>query len=408
MANSLFSLALRNVLRQRTRSAATLAAIAIGVAGLILAGGFVQDIFIQLGEAIIHSQSGHIQVTRSGYSEGKNRAPEKYLIENPDKLKTEIQSAAPGIQLSMARLGFTGMLNNGKRDLGVIGEGIEPDAEAKMGTFMHFVEGRALKDSDQDGIVIGQGVAKSLGLKVGDRITLVITLSAGAVNTLDFELVGVFQSFSKEFDARAVRISLESAKSLIDTTGAHLIVVMLDRTEDTSVTVNTLKQTFSTKELDITAWNELSDFYEKTVELYDRQFGVLRLIILIMVLLSVVNSVNMTLFERTREFGTMLAVGNRSDSVFKLIMIESLCLGALGALIGMVLGCLAALGISAIGIPMPPPPNANLGYTALIRLEAASVLTAGTIGFVAAVLATIVPARKAAQLDIVEALRHGV
>jgi putative ABC transport system permease protein len=408
MAHSLFSLAIRNVLRQRARSAATLAAIAIGVAGLILVGGFVQDIFIQLGEAIIHSQTGHVQVTREGYREGKTRAPEKYLIEKPELLKTDIQKAAPSVNLTMARLGFTGTLNNGKRDLGIIGESIEPDAEASMGTYMQFVEGRALKNTDQDGIVVGQGVAKSLGLKVGDRVTLVITLAAGAVNTLDFELTGVFQSFSKEFDSRAVRIPLEAAKSLMDTDGAHLIVVMLDRTENTSVTVNALKQRFFKDGYEIVGWNELSDFYEKTVELYDRQFGVLRLIILIMVLLSVVNSVNMTLFERTREFGTMLAVGNRSDTVFKLIMLESLCLGTLGALIGMSLGCLAALGISAIGIPMPPPPNANLGYTALIRLESASVLTAGAIGFVAAVLATIMPARKASQLDIVEALRHGV
>jgi putative ABC transport system permease protein len=205
-----------------------------------------------------------------------------------------------------------------------------------------------------------------------------------------------------------VRIPLEAAKSLMDTPASHLVVVMLEQTEDTNVTVNSLKQAFSSKGFDVTAWYELSDFYEKTVELYDRQFGVLRLIILVMVLLSVVNSVNMTLFERTREFGTMRAVGNRSGTVFKLIMLESLCLGLLGALIGMALGCLAALGISAIGIPMPPPPNANLGYTALIRLDPTSVLTAGAIGFVAAVLATILPARKAAQLDIVEALRHGV
>ncbi|MDD2743987.1 MAG: FtsX-like permease family protein, partial [Rhodocyclaceae bacterium] len=343
-----------------------------------------------------------------GYSEGKNRAPEKYLIDQPEALKASIQKSAPSIQSSMARLGFNGVLNNGKRDLGIIGEGIEPNAEAEIGTFMQFVEGRALKDSDLDGIVVGQGVAKSLGLKVGDRVNLVMTLSAGAVNTLDFELLGVFQSFSKEFDARAVRIPLEAAKSLMDTPASHLVVVMLEQTEDTLVTVNALKQAFSSKGLDVTAWYELSDFYEKTVELYDRQFGVLRLIILVMVLLSVVNSVNMTLFERTREFGTMLAVGNRSETVFKLIMLESLCLGLLGALIGMALGCLAALGISAIGIPMPPPPNANLGYTALIRLDPSSVLTAGAIGFVAAVLATILPARKAAQLDIVDALRHGV
>ena len=408
MASNLFSLALRNILRQRTRSAATLAAITIGVAGLILAGGFVQDIFIQFGEAIIHSQTGHIQVTRQGYGEGRNRAPEDYLIESPSQLTADIQEAAPQVHLAMARLGFRGILNNGKRDLGIIGEGIEPDAEANMGTYLRFLEGRALKNSDKDGIVIGDGVAKSLGLKIGDRITLVMTLSAGAVNTLDFELVGIFQSFSKEFDARAVRIPLEAAKNLMDTTAAHLVVVMLKDTGDTNTTVDALKSRLYKDGFEITAWNELSDFYEKTVELYNRQFGVLRLIILLMVLLSVINSVNMTLFERTREFGTMLAVGNRSDTVFKLIMIEGLCLGVLGALVGMALGCLAALAISAIGIPMPPPPNANMGYTAQIRIVPSIVLTAGAIGFAATILATFIPARRAAKLDIVEALRHGV
>ncbi len=404
----LWTFALRNVFRQKARSAATLIAIAVGVASLILAGGFVQDIFIQLGEAIIHSQTGHIQVTKAGYREGRLREPDKYLLVDPKRLKANIQGSTPAINQTMERLGFTGTLNNGKRDIGIIGESIEPDAEAKMGTYMHFVEGRALKDSDQDGIVVGQGVAKSLGLKVGDRVSLVISLAAGAVNTLDFELLGVFQSFSKEFDARAVRIPIDAAKILMDTQGTHLVVVMLDKTDDTLLTVDKLKQQFSKEGLEIIGWNELSDFYEKAVKLYDSQFGVLRLIILLMVILSVVNSVNMTLFERTREFGTMLAVGNRPDSVFKLIMVESIFLGALGAVIGMSLGCLAGLGISAIGIPMPPPPNANLGYTALIRLEPLSVATAGTIGFVATVLATIMPARKASQLDIVEALRHGV
>lgn len=408
MANSLFSLAIRNIFRQRARSAATLAAIAIGVLGLILAGGFVQDIFIQLGEAIIHSQTGHIQIAKAGYRDGKGRAPEQFLIDDPEELKSAIRNVSPSVKLAMTRLGFTGVINNGKRDLGIIGEGIEPDAEAEFATYMHFVEGRALRDSDSDGIVVGQGVAKSLGLNLGDRVTLVMTLSAGAVNTNDFELIGVFQSFSREFDARAVRIPINAAKNLMDTQSAHQIVVMLARTDDTHAISALLKDIFVGKNLEVVAWNELSDFYEKTVELYGRQFGVLRGIILLMVLLSVVNSVNMTLFERTREFGTMLAVGNRSKTVFQLIMIESFCLGALGALFGMLFGCLAAWGISAIGIPMPPPPNANLGYSAMIRITMETVLTAGAIGFTAAILATVMPARRASKLDVVTALRHGV
>lgn len=408
MENGLFSFALRNVFRQKVRSAATLAAIAIGVAGLILAGGFVKDIFIQLGEAIIHSQTGHIQITRAGYSDNKTRAPEKYLINDGEALKAKLLQSVSGIDQAISRLGFTGVINNGRRDLGIVGEGIEPDGEAKLGTFLRYLEGRALSNDDIDGIVVGEGVARSLGLKIGDRVTVVMTLAAGAVNTLDFELVGVFQSFSKEFDARAVRISLEAAKTLMDTNGIHLLVVQLNDTATTAAALSATNQELAKLGLEAHAWYALSDFYEKTVELYDRQFGVLRLIILIMVLLSVINSVNMTLFERTREFGTMRAIGDRSDWVFRLIMIESFWLGLIGGLLGMIIGCLAALGISAIGIPMPPPPNANLGYTALIRLDAMSVLVAGAIGFIACVLAAIFPARRAAKADIVEALRHGV
>jgi putative ABC transport system permease protein len=404
----ILSLAWRNIFRQRARSVATLAAIAIGVTGLILAGGFVKDIFIQLGEAIIHSQTGHIQVTLNGYREGKTKEPEKFLIKNPDDLKSRITKAASGIKLTTSRLGFSGILNNGKRDLGIIGEGIEIDSENTIGTHLNYIEGGALKKNDVDAMVIGEGAAKSLGLKVGDHVTLVVTLAAGAVNTIDLKIAGVFQSFSKDFDAHAIRIPLAAAMELMDTKSAHVIVVLLSNTADTTATVSALRRYFSADDFEVLSWIQLSDFYEKTIDLYERQFGVLRLIILVMVLLSVINSVNMSLFERTREFGSMRAIGDRSTAIFQLVVAESFCLGAIGATLGMLLGCGAAIAISAIGIPMPPPPNANLGYTALIRLDASSVVIAGCIGFFACIIAAFIPARRASRLDIVDALRHGI
>jgi putative ABC transport system permease protein len=400
-------LALRNVFRHRARSAATLVAIAVGVAGLILAGGFVQDIFVQLGEAIIHSQTGHLQVTRQGYQEGKASAPETYLIDQPARLAAELEKQ-PAVERVSSRLTFSGVLNNGRRDLGIIGEGIEADKEATVGTYLRFVEGRALEARDSAGIVVGQGVAKSMGLRIGDRVTLVISLAQGAVNTLDFELVGVFQSFSKEFDARAVRIPLQSARELMDTQGAHMLVVMLARTEDTARVAQVLRGQYASQGLALVQWNELSDFYQKTIDLYDQQFGVLRLIILLMVLLSAANSVNMTIFERTREFGTVLALGTPPGAVFRSVVTESVIIGALGAVLGMTAGCLLAWLISAIGIPMPPPPNANLGYTATIRIVPSEVLVAGFIGLLATSLAAIQPARRVSRLSVVDALRHGV
>lgn len=385
-----------------------MAAISIGVASLILASGFVKDIFIQLGEAIIHSQTGHVQITRQGYQEWKNRSPENYLIPKANDIKAELKKHIPGTQLITSRLNFSGTLNNGKRDLGIVGEGIEAELESKLGTYLQFIDGRPLKDTDADGIIIGQGVAKNLGLKIGDRVTLLATLAQGAVNTLDFEVTGIFQSFSKDFDARAVRIPLTAAQTLMDTTSVHMLVVMLEHTEQTPAASADIRKALLGRGFEVTTWNKISDFYEKTVELYDRQFGVLRLIILIMVLLSVANSINMTLFERTREFGTMRAIGEHASEIQKLIIIESFFLGLLGSLLGILLGCLAAIAISAVGIPMPPPPNANLGYFALIRLDPLSVTTAGGVGFLACVLASLIPARRASRFDIGEALRHGV
>ena len=399
--------ALRNVFRQRTRSAGTLAAISLGVAGLILASGFVQDIFIQLGEAVIHSQSGHIQVARKGYREGRIRSPESFYIEQPGDLK-KILDEESGVQLTMERLGFFGVINNGRRDLGIIGEGVEPSAEEKLGTYLRYIEGRSLTDKDEDGIVMGQGVAKSLGVKPGDRVNLVISLAQGAVNTLDFEVIGVFQSFSKDFDARAVRISLTAARSLMDNQAAHLMVILLDKTDDTDKVHASLNGKLEAKGFELANWRELSDFYDKTLKLYARQFGILRLIILLMVLLSVANSVNMTLFERTREFGTLLALGDKPRTIFHLIMTESALLGILGALTGTALGCVAAMTISAIGIPMPPPPSADIGYIAYIRLVPLEIVLAAGIGFLATCLAAILPARRASRLIVVDALRQGV
>lgn len=403
----MIKLALRNVLRQKTRMRMTLAAIAFGVVSLILAGGFIQDIFVQLGESIIHSQTGHLQVFRKGFLEKGTRYPERYLIDKPEILAQKIASN-PMVDAVMSRLYFSGLANNGRRDLAIIGEGVEPDKEAKLGSFLKITAGRQLSDHDRDGILIGQGVANSLAVKPGDRLSLVSNTAEGATNTLDFEVIGVFQSFSKEFDARAVRIPIAAAQELLASTGANQLVVSLKDTSDTDLSLTKLTKQLSDLPYEIRSWRTLSDFFDKSVKLYESQFGILKLIILLMVLLSVVNSVNMSIFERQNEIGTMRAVGTRSSTVFRLIMTESVIVGMAGALFGMTLGCGASWLISSIGIPMPPPPNANIGYTAIIRLVPTEVASVGFVGFIATCLATIFPAYRASRLPITDALRHGV
>jgi putative ABC transport system permease protein len=406
-AQALFRLAARNVLRQRARTAMTLAAIAFGVIGLILSGGFVQDIFVQLGEAVIHSQSGHLQVAKAGFAAQGARRPDQYLIAQPDALKAQL-AAERGVIDVMGRISFSGLLNNGRSDLSIVGEGIEPEREARNGTYLFISAGRQLENGDRFGALLGRGVAQALNLAPGDRATLVVSTRDGATNTLDLEVVGVFQTFSKDYDARAVKIALPAAQELLDTRGVNTLVVALARTRDTLRTAAALRSQVSSQGFEVSTWVELNDFYDKTVKLYDRQFGALRLIILAMVLLSVTNTVNMTIFERVGEFGTMRALGNRGAKVFALVLAESAVLGVAGAALGTVLGVVLALLISAIGIPMPPPPNADIGYTAQIQLVPPVIASAFGIGVIATVLAAILPALRVARTDVVEALRQNV
>jgi len=404
---NLIALALRNLFRHRSRTLATLFAIALGVASMILAGGFVKDILIQLGEATIHSQTGHIQLATPAYWASRSRTSDSLMIKGPEAAK-QVLANVPGIDQVVSRVNFVGMVSNGKRDLAIVGEGIEPEGEQKIGSFIHYSEGHPLDQSNSNGMVIGQGIARSLNLRVGDSVTLILSLSQGAINTMDFQIVGIFQSFSKEFDARAIRIPLAATQELLDTKSAHVIAMTLKQTKDTDSAATAIRTLVKDQGFSVKTWREISDFYEKTVQLYDAQFGVLRLIIFLMVLLSVANSINMTLYERTREFGTLLALGNRPQTVFYLIMFETVLLGLVGAGLGVLVGCLVASIISVIGIPMPPPPNSNLGYTALIRLEPILVLTSGAIGFGATVFAALYPAHRVAKINIVDALRHGV
>lgn len=404
----MLKLALRNILRQKKHTAMTLIAIICGTVGIILAGGWVNDIFVQLGEALIHSQTGHLQIYKQGYYDAGSRSPEKYLITEPDNVKKQIvkEVGVEKFDSIMARLNFSGLLNNGRSDLSIIGEGVQPEMEAKLGSSVLITTGRQLANEDAFGIMLGKGVAQALKLKPGDYVTLLVNTHEGALNSLDFEVIGIFQSFSNDYDARAVKIPLAAAQELLGTQGVNALVVLLKNTEDTDSIATRLAERIGTAGLEIKTWVELNDFYEKTVELYKGQFGVLQFIILIMVLLSVANSINMSIFERVGEFGTMMALGNPSNQVFQLILSESLLLGVIGSSIGVGIGILLALAISAIGIPMPPPPNADLGYTAQIQIVPSVLLMAFIIGLSATVLAALLPARQVSRMQVAEALRQ--
>ena len=201
---------------------------------------------------------------------------------------------------------------------------------------------RFLTKEDQYKILLGEGVAKSLNLPVGSFVTVLANTPEGGLNSLEFEVVGVFRTFSKDFDARAIRLPLPDAQELLAATGVHALVIALRDSLATDATAIRLKSTLSKQGYEVKTWFELDDFYAKTVDLYKSELGVLQLIILLVVLLSVANSVNMTAYERVGEFGTLKALGKKSSDISRIIILENSLLGFFGALLGVGLGVLLA------------------------------------------------------------------
>ena len=385
----------------------TLAVIALGVAALIVSAGLVAHLYRQLAEAVIHSQTGHLEIATPAFFSAGSRSPEKHRIEGAANLATQL-SRVPGVSEVTARLAFTGLLSNARTQLPIIGEGIEADKAARLATSISILDGHRLGANDRHGALVGEGLANALGLHPGDPVTLLASTFEGAINTADLEVAGIFRSFSKDYDARAVKVPLDVAQDLLGTPDANVLVVLLADTGRTLDVQSAMAADVEARGLVVRNWQQLNDFYENTVRLFDRQFGVLRLIILFMVALGVSNAINMTIFERLGEFGTMRALGDRNAKVFRLVMIECVLLGTIGACLGVLVGVLVAGLVSITGIPMPPPPNSNIGFTARIDLSFFSCIEAFAIGWIATVLAGLIPAAQARRVPIIDALRRTV
>src|SRR3981189_2498820 len=141
---------------------------------------------------------------------------------------------SPHVREIMRRVSFSALLNNGRSSYPVIGEGIEAEQGAKLGTTLGGVEGRALTSRDRYGALVGAGVARAMNLKLGSVVSLVAPTVDEAMNTLDVEVGGTFQSFSRGYDDRVIKLPLGTAQELLDTKGANVLVVLLDETKNTA------------------------------------------------------------------------------------------------------------------------------------------------------------------------------
>ena len=397
-------LAFRNLARNKNRTLVAILTVAGGVTAFLLAGGFINWVFHDMREATIHSQLGHIQIIRPGYFEKGIADSYAYLLPGTSAEEDKIRSTE-GVTSITPRLAFSGLVSFGDVSVGFTGEGIDPVRERPISSRITIKDGRDLESMDDTSAILGEGLAKSLGVKPGDSIVLLGTAANGSANAIEVTVAGTFFTIYKEYDDTALRLPIPLARKLMRVSGATSWVALLNNTELTTGTIEAIRPSLLPKDFQIVSWTELADFYNKTVVLFSKQVDVVKIIIGLIIILTISNTQTMSVLERTTEIGTSLALGVRSSEILRLFLLEGVMLGIAGGLIGISLGYALGAVISAIGIPMPPPPGMARGYTGQILVSSTLAIDALLLAFVTTLLASVMPAWRASRMNIVDALR---
>ncbi len=400
-----FSLALRNVVRQRRRSAIAIGAVAFGIAALILASGFVEWIFVAFREDTIQSQLGHLQIVRPGYHDAGKADPYAYLLPDaPPDLKApnepnQIKTIAP-------RLSFSGLISHGDATLSFIGDGVSPQEEAAFAHGVQISAGKNLAADEPRVAIMGEGLARNLGVKIGDKVVLLANAATGGTNAVEVTVGGLFSTVTKAYDDAALRVPIATARTLVRTKGSHVWIVLLNETSDTDTVLAKLRGKLPQDKFDVVPWYQLADTYNKTAALFTKQVQGIRLIIALIILLSIWNTMTMSVIERISEIGTSMALGIKRSGILRLFVSEGVLLGCFGGILGLLAGVALAAVISAAGIPMPPPPGIAHGYTTAIIVTWTIALESFVLAVGTTLVASIYPAWTASRKEIVDALRH--
>ncbi len=402
-------LAFRNVFRNRRRTSMTLVMVGGGVAGLLLVGGFFAYMLRGLRESTIHNGLGHLQIFNAEHF----RRDEVHVLDtgigNWQQVAAKTRSA-DHVRGVAPRVEFYGMLSNGVKSAVFMGSAVDPDIERSMGFSPYLSAGRDLGGNANGEVeaLIGTGVARSMSVKVGDGLTILAVTADGALNGIDVQIVGIVNTGYKEVDDRYLRITLPSAQRLLQTDRVTNLVVGLDATENTDRAAAELGPRLGgfSQELTLKKWIELATYYKQVRTMFDGIFLFLGVIVFFMVLMASINTILITMFERVREIGTMLAMGTPRRWVVALFMAEAGLTGVLGAVAGLAAGNVLGALLNASGLHLPPPPGTTFDMNFRVLHEPGLMIASSLLVIVSLAIASIWPAIRASRLQIVEALAH--
>jgi putative ABC transport system permease protein len=305
----------------------------------------------------------------------------------------------------LPRVEFSGLISNGDKSVVMVAVGIAPDEEfAVKGPFLTVTAGQVLTSDERGAVMLGEGLARSLKATPGSSLTLLASTTEGALNALDVTVKGVVSTGIPDIDRRLVYTDVTTAQKLVVTDRVSSLGLFLDRMEATGPTRERLQAALP--QLKLQTWEEQAVFYRSVRELYNRIFGALGLIIAVIVVFVVGNAMAMAIIERTREVGTLRALGTLPGQLIGSFALEGLLLGGTGAVLGALLSLGVTLALLVFPVQMPPPPGRSVGYPLQITADPQLYLLTLAAMLALTTLASALVARRTVQRPVVDALAH--
>lgn len=399
--------ACKNILRNRRRSLITVLITAVGSAGVLIGGGFALFTYESLREMAAR-ESGHLTLAHKSFFSSDEDTPMQYGLDNVPALKSRLEKDKR-VRMALPRVQFSGLLSNGDKSSVFVGMGVDPRGEFyAKGPAMRVVSGSTLSSAPKADappeIMLGAELARQMKAAPGSVLTLLSTTTSGSLNALDVTVCGIVTVGVPDMDKRLVYVDVATAQRLLLTDKVSTLSVYLRETEHTDEMLKQIAATFPQHA--VQSWRDQANYYVAVRGLYNRIFSLLGIVIVVMVLFAVSNTLAMAVMERTREIGTLRALGTMPSQIVRVFALEGLVLGTAGTAAGMLAALAATLFFLFADVQMPPPPGRSVGYPLQINFSAELYLLTMLVVVTLSVAAAWFASRKMAAKPIVEALSH--
>jgi putative ABC transport system permease protein len=405
----LILLALRNLSRNKRRTLLTALAVMFGATAIVVLDGFGNGFVQNLIEQVVLAKIAPVQVFHRGYIGSDD--PLKLSLKEDPALMARI-AQVPGVTGVAPRIAFDGMISNGAESTMFMADAIDPVLEYKVcpKRLTRVAPGsKPLLPGKEGDALIGKTLAESLGAKPGASLVMQAAGPHASTNALDVEVSGFLPTYNISESKRMATVRLGFAQEILRMKGlvTSYIVGVSDIKQAEPVAAELRSALSKTPEdaalYQVTTWSDLDPATKLRKESMSYVLFFVGLVLFLLVATGIVNTMLMSVYERVREIGTMLAVGVRRYQVMALFMLEAMALGLFSATGGVGIGVVVVKLLASHGVTIRPPGGDAL--TIYPYVEGRFLLSVIVFSLVGTILSALYPAWKAARLRPVEALR---